>query len=390
MNAPNGGLPAIPYRLGVQQRILPNYRAPFFEALGAACPRGLAVFAGLPRPSEAVEAHPHLENAHLYRAGNQHLLRGALYLCWQRGWRAWLNDWQPEVLVMEANPRYLSSPRLMDWMRARHRALVGWGLGAPTGGALAAVQRAAWRRFLARFDALLVYSRQGADQYARLGFDPARIFVAPNAVAARPIQPPPERPPGFPADRARVLYVGRLQARKRIDLLLRACAALPAPLQPDLWIVGDGPARRDLEQLAAGLYPAARFLGTRYGAQLDPYFAQADLFVLPGSGGLAVQQAMSFALPVIVAEADGTQSNLAGGQNGWLLPPGDLPALTDALQQALTDPARLRRMGLESYRMVREQVNLETMLAAFARAIHCAARRAGLAPPLVPPPDGEA
>ncbi len=381
----------IPYRLGVQQRILPNYRAPFFEALGAACPRGLAVFAGLPRPDEAVESRAQLENARLYPAANAHLLRGGLYLCWQRGGRAWLRDWQPEVLIMEANPRYLSSPRLMDWMRARRRALVGWGLGAPTGsGALAAVQRVVWRRFLARFDALLVYSRQGAEQYARLGFDVARIFVAPNAVAARPTQPPPQRLPGFAADRATVLYVGRLQARKRIDLLLRACVALPDGLQPDLWIVGDGPARAELERLAAGVYPAARFFGARYGAELEAAFSQADLFVLPGTGGLAVQQAMSFALPVIVAEADGTQSNLVGDQNGWVLPPGDLSALTATLQQALAQPSRLRRMGLESYQIVREQVNLETMLASFARAIDCAARRAGVSAPAIPTPNGDA
>jgi glycosyltransferase involved in cell wall biosynthesis len=389
MIPPSWETTVIPYRLGVQQRILPNYRAPFFEALGAACPRGLAIFAGLPRSDEAIESQNHLENARLYPARNLHLLRGGLYLCWQRGGRAWLDDWQPEVLVMEANPRYLSSPQMMNWMRARHCALVGWGLGAPLErGALAGVQRLVWRRFLARFDALLVYSRRGAEQYAHLGIDPARIFVAPNAVTARPTQPPPQRPVQFTLERARVLYVGRLQTRKRIDLLLHACAALPAAQQPDLWIVGDGPARAELEHLAAGVYPAARFFGARYGTELVTFFAQADLFVLPGTGGLAVQQAMSYALPVIVAEADGTQSNLVGDQNGWMLPPGDLPALAAALQQALSDPARLRRMGLESYRIVCEQVNLENMLAAFARAIDSAAHRAGLTTPLNSPTNG--
>jgi glycosyltransferase involved in cell wall biosynthesis len=56
-------------------------------------------------------------------------------------------------------------------------------------------------------------------------------------------------------------------------------------------------------------------------------------------------------------------------QNGWLLPPGDLHALTAALQDALSDAARLRNMGAESYRIASEEVNLEAMLGAFARAV---------------------
>ncbi|MEW6181256.1 MAG: glycosyltransferase [Chloroflexota bacterium] len=370
----------IPYRLGIQQRILPNYRAPFFEALGEACPRGLGIFAGLPRPAEAVEPQRELHHARLSHARNLHLLGGRFYLCWQAGWRKWLEDWQPEILILEANPRYLSSPALMRWMRTRGRPLIGWGLGAPLAESEgSAWGKRVWRGFLRQFDALIAYSRRGAEQYARLGFARERIVVAPNAVAPRPLNPPPERPPQFEGGRARLLYVGRLQARKRVDLLLRACAALPAEFQPEVWIVGDGPVRAELEELAARLYPACRFWGARFGGELEPLFQQADVFVLPGSGGLAVQQAMAYALPVIVGEADGTQSELVTAENGWLLAAADLSALTAALGEALSDAARLRRMGLASYRIVRERVNLEAMVAAFARAVELAAAHGGLA-----------
>lgn len=379
----------IPIRLGVQQRILPNYRAPFFEALGAACRRGLSVFAGLPRPDEAVEPQQTLQQAQLTQARNLHLFAGRFYLCWQVGGRSWLENWQPEALILEANPRYLSTPGLMRWMRARRRPLIGWGLGAPVAerpGSRWA--KRIWAGFLGQFDALIAYSQRGAEQYARLGFAAERIVVAPNAVAPRPLQPPPLRPAQFEAGRLRVLYVGRLQARKRVDLLLRACAALPEEDQPELWIVGDGPVRAELEELAARLYPRCRFWGARFGSQLEPLFQQADLFVLPGSGGLAVQQAMAYALPVMVGEADGTQSDLVTAENGWLLPPGDLAALSEALRAALRDPASLRRMGLASYQIVRERVNLETMVAAFGRAVELAAAHCGF-PLGAPRTDGD-
>jgi glycosyltransferase involved in cell wall biosynthesis len=103
-----------------------------------------------------------------------------------------------------------------------------------------------------------------------------------------------------------------------------ACAALPAPLQPQVWIVGDGPERSALEALARQIYPQARFWGALFGADLETLFRQAHLFVLPGTGGLAVQQAMSYGLPVIVAEADGTQGSLVRPQSRLLILPGDL------------------------------------------------------------------
>jgi glycosyltransferase involved in cell wall biosynthesis len=133
--------------------------------------------------------------------------------------------------------------------------------------------------------------------------------------------------------------------------------------------VGEGPARPDLENLAKQVYPQARFFGATYGSELETLFSAADLFVLPGTGGLAVQQAMSFGLPVIVAEADGTQADLVRPENGWSVPPGDLEALISAINQALEDVARLRRMGQASYRIVAEEINLENMLKAFEQAI---------------------
>jgi glycosyltransferase involved in cell wall biosynthesis len=369
------GVNRIPWRVGVQQRVLPTYRAPFFAALARVCEGGLGLFTGQPRPQEAIESTRAVEGATLFPARNVHLLGGPLYLCWQAGWSAWLTTFQPQVLIVEANPRYLSTPWGVRWMRRHGGVVIGWGLGAPETGRLPLLAglRHAWRwRFLAQFDALIAYSRRGAAEYAALGFDPQRIVVAPNAATPRPTWVPPQRPPAYPQGRATVLFVGRLQARKRVDLLIRACAALPPALQPRLYLVGDGPARPALEKLAQAVFPAAEFLGAVHGEALRPIFEQADLFVLPGTGGLAVQQAMAHALPVIVAAGDGTQQDLVRSGNGWHVPPDDLPALTATLAEALSDPARLRQMGMESFRIVSEEINLDTMVAAFMRAIHLA------------------
>ena len=167
--------------------------------------------------------------------------------------------------------------------------------------------------------------------------------------------------------------MGRLQARKRIDSLLRACAVLSeveGPDAPRLVIVGDGPERGNLEQVAQQIYPSAQFIGAKHGDELKPYFAEADLFVLPGTGGLAVQEAMSHGLPVIVAKGDGTQDDLVRPENGWQIPPGDEDALISTLREALSDISRLRKMGVESYRIVSQEINLEKMVEAFVGALN--------------------
>lgn len=135
-------------------------------------------------------------------------------------------------------------------------------------------------------------------------------------------------------------------------------------------IVGDGPERAALEALARGIYPGAEFVGSKHGAELKAYFAEADLFVLPGTGGLAIQEAMSHGLPVIVAQGDGTQDDLVRKENGWQIPPNDYGALVVTMKDALSDVARLRRMGEESYRIVREAINIEKMVEVFVTALN--------------------
>jgi len=358
-------------RLGIVQRVLPVYRAPFFDALAAACAGGMSLFAGQPRPDESIPSADRLHAlraAHYAPARNLHFgsASSSFYLCYQRGLIDWLNEWNPDALIIEANFRYLSSAAAISWMHLRGRPVLGWGLGAPRGrGPFAFVRN----RFLRRFDALIAYSQRGAQQYADSGMAARRISIAPNAVVPAPGHPLPPRPDGFDP-RPCVLFVGRLQARKRIPSLLGACAALPEQLRPRLVVVGDGPERKNLEALAASTYPAAEFLGALHGPALVPYFLAADLFVLPGTGGLAVQEAMSYGLPVIVARGDGTQDDLVRAANGWQIPPDDDAALAAALHNALSDVRRLRAMGAESYRIVAQEINLEKMVEVFVGALN--------------------
>jgi glycosyltransferase involved in cell wall biosynthesis len=261
----------------------------------------------------------------------------------------------------------LSNQLAIAWMKRRGRPLLGWGLGAPpTAGFTAGLRGNIRRQFLEAFDAVIAYSSRGAEEYRRAGVPADRVFVAPNAVSPPPLElPKRERTKGR---RLRLLFVGRLQARKRVDSILRACAQLERA--PEVWIVGEGPEKDRLQRLAELVYPQARFLGARWGEELEQIYAQTDLFVLPGTGGLAVQQAMSHGLPVIVARGDGTQEDLVAGGNGWLIPPDDTAALRRSLEEALSDVERLWSMGERSFKRVQERFNTDAMVQAFLAALH--------------------
>lgn len=352
-------------KLGILQRVLTDYRVPFFDLLAETFPAGVEIAAGEARPEEQiVPGHPLKAGYHSIQ--NIHIMKGGLYLCQQRGVIEWLNSYDPDALIVEANPRYLATPQAVRWMHQRSRPVIGWGLGAPTGSGIRSSLRLS---FLKEFDAILTYSRKGKADYLAAGLPADTVFIAPNAAAFRPQGNPPPHRSSFEEGPAVVIFVGRLQARKRVDLLLQACSSLEPALQPRLIIVGDGPDRESMESLAGQIYPQAVFTGDKRREPLADLFRQADLFVLPGTGGLALQQALGFALPAIAAQGDGTQADLVRPENGWLVQPGSLDRLQIALKEALADPQSLAKKGLESFRIVQEEINLECMASAFESAV---------------------
>jgi glycosyltransferase involved in cell wall biosynthesis len=72
---------------------------------------------------------------------------------------------------------------------------------------------------------------------------------------------------------------------------------------------------------------------------------------------------------VIVAEGDGTQNDLVNGDNGWLVPPGDLDALVATLRSALAAPERLEAMGAASFKLAVKRFNIQAMRDQFLYAL---------------------
>lgn len=150
-----------------------------------------------------------------------------------------------------------------------------------------------------------------------------------------------------------LLFAGRLASNKGLPLLVEAFTRL-APRSPDLDLVlvgedgGEGERVGALAQ-KAGLSARVHRVGfVRDEALLASAYAQASAFVLPSdyeAFGLVLLEAMAQGTPVVATRVGGMPSIVEDGRNGRLVPPGDVGALTSALEELLSDPGRAKAWG---------------------------------------------
>lgn len=225
-------------------------------------------------------------------------------------------------------------------------------LGSQRSRAVRAVKAMVFPRLLRRFDGYLYVGQRNREYLLHYGVPEDRLFFSPHCIdndafaaastRARGTAPPNQR------GRRRVLFAGKLVARKHPADVLRAVARLHRdPLE--VVFAGSGELEADLAKIAAASSVPAEFLGFVNQSELPAVYASADLLVLPSDGqetwGLVVNEAMACGVPAVVSDAVGCGPDLIEeGATGAMFPFGDVDALAAAIERALSlDPDLTRR-----------------------------------------------
>lgn len=194
----------------------------------------------------------------------------------------------------------------------------------------------------------------------RGGIDPAPLRAA---------KPADRISLGVPESASLLLWTGRLDPVKGLDLLIRAFAALASESDAHLLLVGEGPMRSTLEALIGrlGLTRRVHLPGRR--SDVPSLLSAADVFVLPSlTEGLpnALLEAMAAECPIVTTDVPGCRDLIEHERTGLIVPYGDTYSLTGALRRLLEDREFASCLGRQAAEEVSHNWHFEQTLDAYA------------------------
>jgi glycosyltransferase involved in cell wall biosynthesis len=221
------------------------------------------------------------------------------------------------------------------------------------------------RRLILRNTAFAAISAEIERQWLDLGIPPNRLVRMASGVDTEQFRPGPSVVEAELLPRPRVMFTGRLHPQKNLPLLFSAWTEVVRSSPANLILVGPGPDRRELTELAAsmGIADRVQFVG----AVDNPadYLRAADIFVLPSvAEGMSnsLLEAMATALPCVVSGIGGNTDLVTDGQTGRLVSTADAESWSRILLEVLESPAEMRRYGEAARHRVDERFSLRVIV----------------------------
>jgi len=163
----------------------------------------------------------------------------------------------------------------------------------------------------------------------------------------------------IPTNKQVLLYVGRLDKEKRIDLILRALPDILRVTSVHLVLAGIGKEKQKLEELTEklGIRKAVTFAGFVPDKDLQNIYRIADLFVTAGIAELqsiVTMEAMASGLPVVAVNAMALPELVHDGENGYLFPNGDSQMLAEKVIAILSNQTMRAQMSERSLQIIKD------------------------------------
>ena len=268
----------------------------------------------------------------------------------------WLSGWVGAALAREWEVPHVTTFHTLAEIKTRAR--VGEGEAGP--------RSTTESRIVSDVDKVIVSTAHERGALRRLYHAPKeKVCVVPGGVDLGLFQPGDQR-----AARDRLgldghctlLYVGRLEPIKGLEVLIHTVSVLEAPRPVRLLVVGGGERNGEygkLERLTQELAieDKVEFLGSRDHGLLPLYYQAADVCVVPSyyeSFGLVALEAMACGTPVVASRVGGLQTIVRDNRSGYLVPWHCPDAFADRLEVLLANDALRESMGKEAHSIARE------------------------------------
>ena len=354
------------YRIGIFARMAREWNLILFH--GKSVPKSKAVNAPPPYPFPTKKMFTICK-----RAKNSSLR----ILYFNPGCVFALMRWKPDLLIIEGSNNMLNNIFIFLYSKLFSIKYVWWGIGQVPGRKDSTYRKilTPTRKFIIRRAAhCLAYCNLSAKYFGTIT-DPAKVKVLPNSIDNEAVEREIEQI--APADKIRLrknlgiskdstvlLFVGALEPNKRLNIFIEALRILTEKgYKVDGLIIGSGTAESYYRDSADKLgLKNCQFLGKIVNG-VNIYFQIADIFVLPGRGGLAINQALINGLPVICnTPADGTELDMIeNGKTGFLIKSMDTPNLVHALEKMIENRRHLE-MGRNARDVIDKRYNIAAML----------------------------
>jgi glycosyltransferase involved in cell wall biosynthesis len=294
---------------------------------------------------------------------------GIIWVHWE-GWKDIIDRDKPDVVLIQANVRSISSWKIPNYCRKLGIPCYGWGK-INSFSKLATVSNALKRFFFKRFLGMVVYSQASKRELVATGYPEEKVIVAQNTIDTRRIFTEADRINARAAELRKqhglegkiiLQCIGRMDPEKRHSDLLDAWPKLKE-LDPRLVLVliSGGPLLKEIKARAQAMDPE-RIIVTGRVPEGDDYcwIAATDICIYPGAVGLAINQGLALAKPTIIADEWGADGELIEhGKTGYRYERGNLDALVKAVDHVLKNPAETARIGESTRALIRDHVTIE-------------------------------
>lgn len=284
----------------------------------------------------------------------------------------------PDGIIFQYNQTNLSEWEVRSWCLKNKIPYGIWGCNytrADLNGGLAKLREKIYHPIYRKATMLIPYGTLYRYYFLRLGIPADKVIVAQNSINVEGIV---ERNPDLAnvgeSKTLRILYVGALAPQKLLESSLSAVNTLiteGADIRLD--VVGGGVQLDVLKNMLATYTDAVKerivLHGPKYGDELPAFFKNSDVFLMPGTGGLGVNEAMAYGLPIISTHGDETVYDLIDG-NGWFLKKfGSVEEQIEALRWFMSKSIEERKaMGALSRKLILERASLKNMVEKHALA----------------------